>query len=88
MHLIPVWSTQAPDLLEYALQAPAEEWPRLVADPARAPLEDVAVDVVAEAAEVEEAVVAAAVSFLVSFLSQPVWCSLSLGGGCGGGGGA
>jgi len=66
MRLIPVWSTQALGLPERALQAPVEEWPRLVADPARAPLEDVVVgpavvDVVAEgAAEVEEAVVAAA----------------------------
>jgi len=64
MRLIPVWSTQAPGLPERALQAPAEGWPRLVVDPARAPLEDVAVgpavvDVVVEgAAEVEEAVVA------------------------------
>ena len=74
MRLIPVWSTQALGLPERALQAPAEGWPRLVVDPARAPLEDVAVgpavvDVVAEgAAEVEEAVVAAvAVSFVVPF---------------------
>ena len=72
MRLIPVWSTQALGLPERALQAPAEGWPRWVVDPARAPLEDVAVgpavvDVVVEgAAEVEEAVVA--VSFLVSFL--------------------
>ena len=77
MRLILVWSTQAPGLPERALQVPVEEWPRLVADPVRAPLEDVVVgpavvDVVAEgAAEVEEAVVVAvavAVSFLVSFL--------------------
>ena len=75
MRLTPVWSTQAPGLLERALQVPVEEWPRLVADPARAPLEDVVVGpavvgVVAEgAAEVEEAVVAAAaVSLLVSLL--------------------
>ena len=85
MRLTPVWSTQALDLPERALQAPAEGWPRLVVDPARAPLEDVAVgpavvdvvvDVVVEgAAEVEEAVVAAvAVGFLISFLRQSVWC--------------
>jgi len=70
MRLIPVWSIQAPGLPERALQAPVEEWPRLVADPARALLEDVVVgpavvDVVGEGAAEEEAVVAGVAAVVV-----------------------